>query len=128
MTTAPGESLVKHSPGFESEHLPPVRHCLDRRPHLFEGSRYVDVGRIHLLVSHQVADGKQIRKRPVILGWLIIASAYGVTLIIGANARLPAQKDSPRRLEVARVLVAWLSPLFWSGVLVTPYIPVRVSF
>jgi hypothetical protein len=58
----------------------------------------------------------------VILGWLVIALAYIVTLLIGANSHLPVKKGSHRRLEVARLLVAWLSPLFWGGVLVTPYL------
>lgn len=57
----------------------------------------------------------------IVLGWLIIALAYAATLLIGASARLPERAGSHRLLEVSRMLVMWLSPLFWGGILATPY-------
>jgi len=58
----------------------------------------------------------------IIFGWLVVASAYSVALLVGANSPSPAKEESRRRLEVSRLLAAWLSPLFWGGVLVTPYL------
>ncbi len=57
----------------------------------------------------------------VVLGWLVIALAYAATLLIGASASLPERTEVHRRLEISRMLVAWLSPLFWGGILATPY-------
>ncbi len=61
-------------------------------------------------------------EEPVIFGWLVIASAYCGTLLVGASSPSPVKKASHHRLEVTRLLVAWLSPLFWGGILVTPYL------
>jgi hypothetical protein len=58
----------------------------------------------------------------IILGWLVVAAAYAVVLLVGANSQPPVSNDSRRRLEISRTLVAWLSPLFWGGVLATPYL------
>jgi hypothetical protein len=55
------------------------------------------------------------------LGWLVIAAAYVATLLIGANAHVRERKEFRRQLEVWRILMAWLSPLFWGGILATPY-------
>jgi hypothetical protein len=57
----------------------------------------------------------------IVLCWLVLAAAYIVTLLIGANANVRGRKESRRRLEVSRTLVAWLSPLFWGGILAAPY-------
>jgi hypothetical protein len=58
----------------------------------------------------------------IILGWLVVAAAYAVALLVGANSQPSVSNDSRRRLEISRSLVAWLSPLFWGGVLATPYL------
>jgi hypothetical protein len=58
----------------------------------------------------------------IILGWLVVASAYAGALVVGAGSFSPVKVESQRRLEIARLLVAWLSPLFWGGILVAPYL------
>ena len=57
----------------------------------------------------------------IVLGWLVIAAAYVATLLIGAHSNISERKESRRRAEVWRILLAWLSPLFWGGILATPY-------
>jgi hypothetical protein len=55
-------------------------------------------------------------------GWLAVAAAYIIALLVGANYNPPVKKESHRRLEVSRLLARWLGPLFWGGILVTPYL------
>ena len=57
--------------------------------------------------------------RQTIPGWLVVAAAYAVALLVGDP---PVRNDSRRRLEISRALVAWFSPWFRGGVLATPYL------
>jgi len=61
----------------------------------------------------------------IVLGWLAVASAYVLTLLVGANSR-PPKSDPHSRSEVARALLTWLSPSFWSGILATVYLFVYI--
>ena len=47
----------------------------------------------------------------IFFGWLVVAAAYGVALLVGAGSPSAVKKESHRRLEVSRLLAAWLSPL-----------------
>jgi hypothetical protein len=56
----------------------------------------------------------------VVAGWLVVTAAYCVALLIGTHAESTGSMESRGRLEVSRILVARLSPLFWGGILATP--------
>lgn len=57
----------------------------------------------------------------VFFGWLIITFAYVTALLVGANSYTLEKKKLNRKFEVSRALVALLSPFFWGGILIVPY-------
>jgi hypothetical protein len=57
----------------------------------------------------------------VAVGWLVVSVAYCAALLIGTHAKATGSSESRSRLEVSRILVARLSPLFWGGILTTPF-------
>jgi hypothetical protein len=53
--------------------------------------------------------------------WLVVMLAYVVALLICGNSNVSGRETSGRVFRISKAAIVVLAPLFWGGILATPY-------